>query len=226
MNGKISTIKRRRAIYDRYVSGDSVTKIAEEFGLAQATVMGTVSKLKRHEEQAYAKLEYEMRVRETNMLERASDEVWNAWINSKKLLERTVETEPTKDGGEWQSVKERKTNGDPTYLREFRQCRQAISELWGLNAPTKIESTESVKQVEIREVIVVTRDDIARAKQIDLTPEENQNAITDATSERRAGIVHVPLHEFCEERIGGIEGCHAEATIGSVLQPMEDSQDE
>ena len=241
MNGKISTIKRRRAIYDRYVSGDSVAKIAEEFGLAKTTVMGTISRLTRHEEEAYAKMHHQMRVRQTNLLEHASDELLNAWEKSKQLMERVVETEWEKSkqlmervveteqdsDGEWESVKERKTNGDAAYLREFRQCRQDISELWGLNAPTtQITTNVTAQQVEIRETIVVTRDDVRRARQIDIAPaiEENPHAITDAGADRGPGEIHGPLHELCEIGRGGVEDGPAEATVGGVLQPMADGE--
>ena len=227
MIGKQSMIKRNHAIYRRYIAGESVAKVAEEFGMGISTIMAVVGRLAKHEEVIYAKMHHKMRVRQTNLLEHASDELLNAWEKSKALTERVTNTESGKNDESYESIKERKTNGDPAYLREFRQCRQDISELWGLNAPTtQITTNVTAQQVEIRETIVVTRDDISRARQIDVTPaiEEQPHAITDATPERGAGQVHGQVHELCEIGRGGVEDGPGEATACRVFQPVADGE--
>lgn len=244
MTGKISTVKRRREIYNRYVAGDPIPKIAEEFGLSAHTILTAVSKLRRHEEAVLGKIAGEMKLRLIQQHEYGAAEARHAWEKSKQLLER-VESHSNatdKEHLEFTEFRERKTHGDAAYLREYRHSLQAIADLCGLNAPkTQITANVTAQQIEIRETIVTTREDLARARELQAQknaldvgislpatplPGGLSHAIADAPCERGAGQVYGEVYALREQRGGGTEECTTEAASGGLLQPVADGQDE
>ena len=132
---------RDREIYDRWVAGERVTSISEDFKLTKTTINKVVHKVESQLSRRFMEAHKQMRVRNSSRNE-------NLYLRTMRAFEESAGTDisevvTTTNSGENVTKTTKKSAGDPRYLKEAREALESIQKLWGLAAPERIQKEVS-----------------------------------------------------------------------------------
>ena len=132
---------RDREIYDRWVAGERVTSISEDFKLTKTTINKVVHKVESQLSRRFMEAHMQMRVRNSSRYE-------NLYLRSMRAFEESAGTDisevvTTTNSGENVTKTTKNSAGDPRYLKEAREALESIQKLWGLAAPERIQKEVS-----------------------------------------------------------------------------------
>lgn len=132
--------RRRQLVGELYVQGWTQARIAQEFGVTQATISTDVKSL--HEQwRASGVRDFDLarsiELEKLNLMER---EAWEAWKRSSEPSESTKVTSTGENNKRAEKTVKQRV-GDPRFLEQLHKCMATRRALLGLDAPTKIAPT-------------------------------------------------------------------------------------
>jgi predicted transcriptional regulator len=131
----------RAKILELSLKGWQQQHIAHELNMSPAMVSRDMKAIREQlKEQTLDDAEI-AKNREKRRLEMIIYELWQAWEQSKKPVTTTVKSAQEEKGSRAQIKTQQKT-GDPRYMALIIEASKEIRKLEGLDAPTKISSTD------------------------------------------------------------------------------------
>lgn len=113
--------------------------IADHLGVQQATVSLILRRVRRRVlEQLQADVE-QVKGEQTEQLAYIAAEAMAAWLRSQKPAKKVVRKAEGDEAVITSEIKER--DGDPKFLAEARNALAAIRDIWGIDAPKKIDAS-------------------------------------------------------------------------------------
>jgi len=142
-NKKQIVAERRHRVSALYLKGWAQFKIAEEVGVTQAQVSKDLKVLtEKWRESALVDLN-EIKLKELAKIDQLEFEAWEAWEKSKQDTKETIKKAKGK-GDETtykeQTVKDITMYGDPRYFATIQWCINKRCEIFGVDAPIKVEN--------------------------------------------------------------------------------------
>jgi hypothetical protein len=127
-------------VADLYLQSWTQMAIAQELGMAQATVCTDLKKIRKEWRESRIRDFDEAVARELEKIDRLEREAWEAWKRSREPLESTRVVSDGAGGKKAQKVV-RQRDGDPRFLEQIHKCIATRRALLGLDAPTRIAPT-------------------------------------------------------------------------------------
>jgi len=148
---------RRMRVAEMYLAGKWQVEIAKELGVTQPCISQDLTVLRRLWLQSSLVSIDQARSRELAKLDRLEMECWKAWDESKNPLNKSHNKKRT--GDEKQNWDESGSEtidqiGDYRFLSGVFNCISKRCEIFGLNAPFKIDATSKGKSIQPVTIIV------------------------------------------------------------------------
>ena len=153
---KTEVIKHRRMrVAEMYLAGKWQTTIASEVGVSQSQVSQDLAVLRRLWQQSALVDMDRAKARELAKLDRLETEYWRAWDLSLQPETKKSSKDRTGDDSyhETQDI-ETSVSGNPQFLHGIFNCISKRCEIFGLNAPFKIDATSKGKSMQQINIIV------------------------------------------------------------------------
>jgi len=139
-NNKSIIAERRKRVAELYLEGKWQTEIAKIVGVTQQQVSHDLGVLRRLWIQSSLINIDKIKAKELAKIDRLESEHWKAWFSSVGEKIRTTETSGGKNDDEVKT--ETKIDaGDPRFLQGIQWCIAKRCEIFGLNAPFKLDTT-------------------------------------------------------------------------------------
>jgi len=154
-NNKSIIDERRKRVAELYLQGKWQTEIAKIVKVTQAQISKDLTVLRRLWRQSALIDIDKIKAKELAKLDRLENEYWIAWENSKRDTVRTIQKNVT---GEYEHEESSEinttTSGDPRYLQGILSCISKRCEIFGINAPFKLDTTTKGESTRPMNIIV------------------------------------------------------------------------
>ena len=155
--------ERRKEVARMYLSGHPQIEIAQKVGVSQRQVSGDLKRLRQAWQQSALVDIDEAKARELAKLDRLENECWLAWEASKGIITKTTVRNIKGDREiEENSTIEEYSAGDPRFLNGIFQCISKRCEIFGINAPFKIDATSKGRSLQPVEINVTRNENIEK----------------------------------------------------------------
>ena len=143
---------RRKKVAELYLQGKWQSEIAGIVGVTQSQVSQDLTVLRRLWLQSSLINIDKIKSRELAKIDRLESEAWDAWESSVGKKIRT--TESSGDKGNETKTETKIDAGDPRFLQSIQWCIAKRCEIFGLNAPFKLDTTSKGESMKPLNVIV------------------------------------------------------------------------
>lgn len=149
-NKKQIIAERRSRIAELYLKGWAQYKIGDELGVTQQQVSKDLKVLTNKWRESALVDVNEIKLKELARIDNLEKEAWEAWEKSKKDTQET--TKKAKGKGKTttykeQTVKDITMYGDPRFFQTIQWCINKRCEIFGVDAPKKIENEHKGENV-------------------------------------------------------------------------------
>jgi hypothetical protein len=134
------------AIYEAAIRGDKTQRqIAREAGRAESSISELLSRIDRWLAPQFMDRIREIKANHTSRLMHIYTEHMSQWEKSKKVHRATKQSTPGKGGKAREVTTVEARPGDPRQLAGAMEALNQIREIWGMNAPEKIEGETTLR---------------------------------------------------------------------------------
>lgn len=137
------SLERKRRAWEMHQKFFKHHEIAEALGMKLSAVSRMLGRLNKSFRESLAADIEETKIRQIAQLEHLAREAYEAWERSKEaaksVMQRKNLIQGQAVGGVEQTNVARDQDGDPRYLKECRECLEAIRKIIGADAPLKLQ---------------------------------------------------------------------------------------
>jgi len=178
-NNKSIITERRKRVAEMYLAGKWQSEIGKELNVTQQCVSQDLAVLRRLWLQSAAVNIDKIKSRELAKIDRLEDEAWIAWARSLKAKTKHIEKTGNKESSTTDQTEE--SFGDPRFMQTIQWCIAKRCEIFGLNAPFKLDTTSKGESMKPLNVIVDSAETadtlnklIEAARSAEQTPQQSE----------------------------------------------------
>jgi len=150
-NNKYIVDERRKRVAELYLSGKWQSEIGKELGVTQQQISHDLQILRRLWQQSALINIDKIKAKELAKIDRLENESWKAWHASVGTKIKTIDS--VSDRGTESKTETREDAGDPRFLQSIQWCITKRCEIFGLNAPYKMDHLSGGEAISIEFLI-------------------------------------------------------------------------
>lgn len=151
-NNKYVIDQRRKRVAEMYLTGKWQSEIGKELNCSQQQVSHDLQILRKLWQRSALTDIDKIKSKELAKIDRLENEAWKAWDASVGTKIRTIESEG--DKGNETKTETKIDAGDPRFLQSVQWCIAKRCEIFGLDAPYKIDHQSKGESMKPLNVIV------------------------------------------------------------------------